>query len=99
MEVIKYDEKTLIIKGDVKKESHYLEIKEQLNALLKAGAQEVVLKIIHATIVSSSVIGYFLKLVRHDKIALKVEVSEETLFYLFYDFSLLKILNVSLLEQ
>ncbi|MGP1580398.1 MAG: hypothetical protein ACTTH5_05195 [Wolinella sp.] len=99
MEVIKYDEKTLIIKGDIKKESHYLELKEQLNALVRSGAQEIGLKIVHAKSISSSVLGYFLKLVRHDKIALKIEVSEEDLFYLFYDFSLIKILNVSPLEQ
>lgn len=100
MEAIRLsDNRTLVIKGSIRSEFDYQEIKTQMSAMRAAGAQEFALKLIHSTTITSSVLGYWLKLVNHDHFKLSLEATDVKILHLLQELGLLEVFNATLLED
>lgn len=81
------------IEGNIKTVNDYQELKKEIDALIKSHKNiEIVLK--DSISITSSVIGYFNKLVLKDKIELKIAVANELLFELFKDLNLVELFSV-----
>ena len=98
MEIARLNEKTLVIKGSIKKEIDYQEIKRHVAPMLEGGIKNLEIKILDATSITSSVLGYFLKLIHKDKIELVIEVGDDRLFRLFQELSLAEAFRLSYLN-
>jgi len=81
------------IKGNIKTVSDYQEIKRTIDALA-ASQQHIVVNIPDSISVTSSVIGYFTKLVQKDKIDLNIKVGDADLMELFEDLGLVSFFKV-----
>jgi hypothetical protein len=78
----------IIISGNIKTVSDYLEIKGTVSSLLKESGQDLEVSLPDSVSITSSVIGYFLKLVYQDGIKLRVLVGDQRLFKLLEDLRL-----------
>jgi len=81
------------INGNIKSISHFQEILQQVETL-KNNYKELEIHILDSISLTSSVIGYFSKLVHADKLRLKVLVSNSQLYELLEDLDLLETLQV-----
>lgn len=81
------------IDGNIKTVTDYQELKKNIDPLIKSNKNiEIILK--DSISITSSVIGYFNKLVLKDKIELKIAVASELLFELFKDLNLVELFRV-----
>jgi len=81
------------IDGNIKTVIDYQELKKNIDSLVKSNKNiEIILK--DSISITSSVIGYFNKLVLKDKIELKIAVASELLFELFKDLNLVELFRV-----
>jgi len=81
------------IEGNIKTVIDYQELKKDIDTLIKSNKNiEIILK--DSISITSSVIGYFNKLVLKDKIELKIAVASELLFELFKDLNLVELFRV-----
>lgn len=81
------------IDGNIKTVIDYQELKKNIDPLIKSNKNiEIILK--DSISITSSVVGYFNKLVLKDKIELKIAVASELLFELFKDLNLVELFNV-----
>jgi hypothetical protein len=78
----------IVISGNIKTVSDYLEIKGTVSSLLKESGQDLEVSLPDSVSITSSVIGYFLKLVYQDGIKLRVLVGDQRLFKLLEDLRL-----------
>ncbi|MGP1449643.1 MAG: hypothetical protein ACTTJS_00785 [Wolinella sp.] len=95
MEIEKLSDSLIAIKGDVKLERDYQYIRQYLISLISNGARILDIKIISASSLPSSLIGYFLKLLHKDKIDLSIGVGNDRLYALFAELGLLDELKIS----
>ena len=81
------------IDGNIKTVTDYQELKKNIDPLVKSNKNiEIILR--DSISITSSVIGYFNKLVLKDKIELKIAVASELLFELFKDLNLVELFRV-----
>jgi hypothetical protein len=88
MEIKIINPKEMIISGNIKTVSDYLEIKGSIASLLKEGGKDLAVSLPDSVSITSSVIGYFLKLVYQDGVKLRVLVGDQRLFKLLEDLRL-----------
>jgi len=81
------------IKGNIKTVSDYQEIKSAIDALVGVHSNIVVV-IPDSISITSSVIGYFTKLVQKEKIDLSIKVGDPDLMELFDDLGLVSLFKV-----
>jgi len=81
------------IKGNIKTVSDYQEIKSTIDSLVKTH-QSIVVNIPDSISITSSVIGYFTKLVQKDQIDLSIKVGDADLMELFEDLGLVALFKV-----
>ena len=86
----------LIIVGNIKSIEDSMEIKEAINALQQKGAKSVQLKILDSFSMTSTVIGYLMKLVNLDKISISLVVGDNRLYQLLEELNLVQPFNVRL---
>jgi len=84
----------LTISGNIKSIEDSSAIKESTNALIKGGASGVLLKITDSFSMTSTVIGYLMKLVNIDKARVSLVVGDERLYQLLDELSLTQAFNV-----
>ncbi|MDF2953962.1 MAG: hypothetical protein OD816_001207 [Thermodesulfobacterium sp.] len=84
----------VIVSGDVVSISDYWLIKEKVINLVEKGNKEIIIIFNDAEVLSSSIIGFFLKLVLKDKINLKVKVRNSQLYSFMETLGLIKTLQV-----
>jgi len=85
---------TLKITGDVKNIDDYQLIKENAIKLRDKGAKSLTIIFADSSSITSSVIGFFLKLVQKDGVNLDVKVGQDSLLSLMKTLSLDNIFNV-----
>jgi len=85
---------TLDITGNIKTMQDFESIKDEVNAILSTGVKEVKINIIDSISITSSVIGYLVKIVKLNDIRLIVNVKDEDLYELLSDLDLLSLFNV-----
>ncbi|MDR2401597.1 MAG: hypothetical protein LBD73_08110 [Deferribacteraceae bacterium] len=88
MEIKVINPNEITISGNIKTVSDYLEIKGTISSLLKDGGKELAVSLPDSVSITSSVIGYFLKLVYQDGVKLRVLVGDQRLAKLLEDLRL-----------
>ena len=81
------------IKGNIKTVSDYQDIKNTMDSLVGTH-QSIIIEIPDSISITSSVIGYFTKLVQKDKIDLSIKVGDPDLMELFEDLGLVALFKV-----
>jgi hypothetical protein len=89
----------LMIIGNIKSIEDGSEIKGAINTLQKNGAKSIILRIQDSFSMTSTVIGYLMKLVNIDKIPISLIVGDQRLYQLFEELSLVQSFNVRLVEK
>ena len=91
------NELTLI--GNIKSIEDSSEIKNAINTLQKNGAKSILFRIKDSFSMTSTVIGYLMKLVNLDKISVSLVVGDPRLYQLLEELSLVQSFNVRLIEK
>ena len=84
---------SITINGNIKSVSNFQEIKSSLDSLTMHN-KTVLINIIDSLSITSSVIGYFNKLILKDKIDIQINVGNSQLFELFDELSLVSTFKV-----
>ena len=82
---------SVTISGNIKSVSDYQTIKTSLDALIRN--DRIIINITDSISITSSVIGYFNKLVLKDKINIEMNIGNEQLMELLEDLNLASIFN------
>ena len=89
---IKTSSNSVTISGNIKTVSDFQKIKQTLDALIAAD-KKLTINIIDSLSMTSSVIGYFNKLVLKDNIDLEMKIGNEQLLELLDDLNLISTFN------
>ncbi len=84
---------TISIKGNIKSMAHYNQIKSIIDDMIRYD-KHVVIKLIDSISLTSSLIGYFSKLVNVDNVELELYVKDESLLQLLDDLGLTQTFNI-----
>ncbi len=85
---------TITIEGNIKSISDFQKIKQSTEAIVKTH-KSITIKIIDSLSITSSVIGYFNKLVLKDEIKIKMDIGNAQLMNLIKDLNLVSTFNAS----
>lgn len=94
MEIKATGKNVIEIKGNIKSLDDYNEIKRHTQTMIAHGEHHIVLNVVDSLSMVSSVIGYLIKLINIDGIHVSVNVSDERLYKLLEQLSLLDLFNV-----
>lgn len=84
----------LVITGNIKSIEDSQDIKKAIQALQEKGAKSVLLRVIDSFSMTSTVIGYLMKLVNIDKLTISLVIGDPRLYQLLEELSLLQAFNV-----
>ena len=84
----------IVITGNIKNTSDYQSIKDNVNALVQSGAKSIIVKTPESFSMTSSVIGFFIKVIFQDKVSIHVYVKDDRLYSLLEDLSLIETFKV-----
>jgi hypothetical protein len=82
------------VSGNIKSIEDYQAIKEVVRDLVKKGRQAIVVNIPDSLSMTSSVIGFFLKLIYSDNIKITMNVTDERLYNLLDVLNLITVFDV-----
>lgn len=88
-------EHEIIIKGQLVTISDYRVIKEAIKKIIEQGHRSISVTFIDTDSITSSVLGYFLKLVQKEKLDFKMNVKSNNLYNLLDMLSMIKVFNVN----
>ncbi len=91
---IKRNGSEIIISGNIKNTTDYQEIKDNVNELIKSGSKSIIVKTPESFSMTSSVIGFFIKVIFQDKVPIHVYVKDDRLYSLLEDLNLLDTFKV-----
>jgi len=95
MEIIRTDN-ALTIKEPIRTLNDYLEFRDFIQKLIKTESyKELILNIIDSTIITSSIIGFLIKLIHLDGIKISLNVKKKELYDMMENLNLLIIFNVT----
>jgi hypothetical protein len=86
----------LVIIGNIKSIEDSMAIKEAINALRNAGNKNILLRIQDSFSMTSTVIGYLMKLINIDKISISLVIGDQRLHQLLDELGLVQQFNVRL---
>ena len=84
----------ITIDGNIKTPENYLTIKNTVQTIIDKGADSIVFSINNSLSMTSSVIGYLMKVVKVDKVHLSVYVGDERLMELMEELDLIDVFGV-----
>ena len=84
----------IVITGNIKNTSDYQSIKDNVNALVQSGAKRIIVKTPESFSMTSSVIGFFIKVIFQDKVYIHVYVKDDRLYSLLEDLNLIETFKV-----
>ncbi len=85
----------LTITGNIKSIQDSIRIKEEIGRALKADGSRLKLHIRDSFSMTSTVIGFLMKLVHQDKVQVSIVVEDSRLYELLDELQLVKLMNVS----
>jgi hypothetical protein len=88
----------LVIVGNIKSIEDSMEIKEAISALQRKSVKSIVLKIQDSFSMTSTVIGFLMKVVNIDKVTVSLVIGDQRLYQLLEELSLVQLFNVRLVE-
>lgn len=83
----------LIVNGNIASLDDYVTIRDGINSILDNGAKSVTIRIVDSKTIMSSLIGFLMKLVNHDKISINMEVSSQELYKSLSTMKLIEVFN------
>jgi hypothetical protein len=86
---------TVTIKGNIKSVADYQEIRSTIDNIVFGGNNSITIYIVDSLSITSSVIGYFNKLVLKDKIDLSLKVGNQQLMELLNDLNLTSVFKAT----
>jgi len=86
---------TVTIKGNIKSVADYQEIRSTIDSIVFGGNNSITIYIVDSLSITSSVIGYFNKLVLKDKIDLSLKVGNPQLMELLNDLNLTSVFKAT----
>ena len=89
----------LVVQGNIKNVNDYQEIKRVVTDMLREGSGQLTILMPDSFSITSSIIGYFLKLVYQDGIKLSIMVADERLYSLMSDLRLTEAFNVKIMTH
>lgn len=84
----------IIINGNIKNTADYQLIKDNVNSLVQSGSKSIIVKTPESFSMTSSVIGFFIKVIFQDKVAIHVYVKDDRLYSLLEDLNLIETFKV-----
>ena len=99
MQIERKGSNEIIITGNIKSIEDSMEIKKTINTIVQDGAKNVLLRIQDSFAMTSTVIGYLMKLVNVDKVTVSLLVGDQRLYQLFEELSLVQPFNVRLIGK
>jgi hypothetical protein len=93
MELVKSGANEITIRGNIKTTDDYLAIKKLVNSLIEGGNKEITIMLLDSIAMTSSVIGYLIKLINHDKIKVSLQISDYRLMELLHELNLTELFN------
>jgi len=99
MQVEQKGSNEVIVNGNIKTLEDSHQIKEVISGRVVHGCKNIHLKINNSFSMTSTVIGFLMKLIHHDKVQLSVSVVDSRLYMLLDELCLVKIFNVRFIEQ
>lgn len=84
----------VVVEGLIKGQEDYNEIKRVVQGMVEAGVNALSVKINESNSISSSVIGYFMKVVNKDEVSIQIDVKDDRLYKIFNDLNLISVFNV-----
>lgn len=90
MDVTVTGQSEVTINGEIKTVNDYLAIKQTMLSLVEDGTEAIAVKIISSSLITSALIGFFLRLVHENNIKLTVYVGNERLLKMF---EVMKLIN------
>ncbi|MBB5021464.1 hypothetical protein [Desulfurispira natronophila] len=94
MEIHTRDSNTLVISGNIKSIRHSQLIRESVENILKKGSRSLHLIIEDSFSMTSTVIGFLMKVANEEGIKISMTVTDERLWQLLSDFQLLDMFHV-----
>jgi len=92
---VRFADGNIIITGNIKTNEDYLAIKTKIQERILLGDGAIAIVIADSTTISSSIIGFFLKVANKDKIPVTLKIASEKLRYILGELGLADLLNVS----
>lgn len=93
--MIVVQDNTLTVNGDIRSIRDYNDIREHIQKILDGGVANIKIKIPTSKTLTSSVIGYLLKIRKRDNIKVTIEVGVDTLYEILEQLRLIEVFNVS----
>jgi hypothetical protein len=90
---ISSEQNSITISGNIKSVAHYHTIVEEISNI-KEEFKELQIYLLDSISITSSIIGYFCKLVQQENISMNVYVKDEALYALMHELNLVTILNI-----
>ncbi|MDE7169921.1 MAG: hypothetical protein K2N67_06965 [Mucispirillum sp.] len=84
----------ITIMGNIKNTADYQKIKDSVSELVKGGTSSIIIKTPESFSMTSSVIGFFIKVIYQDKVSIHVYVKDDRLYSLLEDLNLIDTFKV-----
>lgn len=84
----------VVVEGIIKGQEDYNDIKRVVQELVDGGTNQIQVKITDSNSISSSVIGFFMKVVNKDQVSVHIDVKDDRLYKIFNDLNLVSVFNV-----
>lgn len=94
MEIRQPNENTIEIVGNVKTIEDYEQIKEVIDSMVNNGIKDINFKLLDSFSLTSSVIGYLIKIINLEGVRLTTYISDERLMKLLNSLNLVTLFNV-----
>lgn len=99
MHIEQKSDNEVIITGNIKSGEDSIQIKTTINELLARGSRSIHLKIMDSLSMTSTMIGFLMKVVHQEKVHLLITVGDSRLYSLLEELSLVQQFNVHLVEH
>ncbi len=94
MEIRQPNENTIELIGNVKTIEDYEQIKEVIDSMVNNGIKDINFKLLDSFSLTSSVIGYLIKIINLEGVRLTTYISDERLMKLLNSLNLVTLFNV-----
>lgn len=89
----------IFIRGNIKSIENYQDIKKAVQSLVEKGAGNITVNIPDSLSMTSSVIGFFVKLIRGDSVKVTMYVRDRRLYEILEELNLLEIFGVRMSDK
>lgn len=88
----------VVVEGNIKSIEHYNQLKSTVDEML-LNSKTIVVTLVDSISLTSSIIGYFTKIINVNGVVLELYVSDDGLFDLLDDLGLIQLFNVKRLRH